>query len=429
MRIAMTHILGLLLTMSFAANAQQITPQSDARCGGAQSKAFINWSQFHFDACHTGYNPYEIILGAGNVGRLGLDWKYKALAGAIKSSPAVVDSVLYFGDTDFAYVYALDAWTGATDWFDFNQSQSVGSPAVAYGNVYYADGFGPISFITAVNAANGLVAWTVDTDIASDVTVASDTIYVASAHDGLQRGGNVYALRADTGGFLWQHVMADSDAVTPAVVDEMVYVQCINSPGIVTFCALDAHTGATVWQFSPGGRWSFYPAAVSNGTVYTGALETIATDSGFTVFSYLVALDTATGAVLWQHALAPTVRGPRGGFDLTTPAVADGVVYIGIAESGDDSYGYMYALNAQTGAFLWKYKTGGGVYSSAAVANGVVYFGSDDKNIYALDARTGALLWNYTTGAKVVSSPAVANGMLFIGSEDTYMYAFHLPDK
>ena len=74
-------------------------------------------------------------------------------------------------------------------------------------------------------------------------------------------------------------------------------------------------------------------------------------------------------------------------------------------------------------------ESGGGVYCSAAVANGVVYFGSDDKNIYALDARTGALLWNYTTGAKVVSSPAVANGMLFIGSEDTYMYAFHLPDK
>jgi len=429
MRIAIVRILGLLLIMSLAATAQQITPQSDARCGGTQSNAFINWSQFHFDACHTGHNPYEIILGPGNVGSLVLNWKYEALAGAIKSSPAVVDGVLYFGDTDFAYVYAVDAWTGATDWFDFNNSQFVGSPAVAYGNVYYADDFGGTSFVTALNAANGLLVWTVNSDVASDVTVANDTIYVASAHSGFQRGGNVYALRADTGGSLWQHLMADSDAVTPAVVNEMVYVQCIDSPGIVTFCALDAHTGATVWQFSPGGRWSFYPAAVSNGAVYAGALETIASDTGFTVLSYLDALDAATGAVLWQHALAPTLKGPRGAFDLTTPAVADGVVYIGIADSGDDSHGYMYAINAQTGAPLWKYKTGGGIYSSAAVANGVVYFGSDDKNIYALDARTGALLWNYTTGGKVVSSPAVANGMLFIGSEDTYMYAFHLPDK
>ena len=55
------------------------------------------------------------------------------------------------------------------------------------------------------------------------------------------------------------------------------------------------------------------------------------------------------------------------------------------------------------------------VYSSPAVANGVVYVGSDD-NVYALNARTGALLWSYTTGEYVVSSPAVANGVVYVGS-------------
>jgi outer membrane protein assembly factor BamB len=48
-------------------------------------------------------------------------------------------------------------------------------------------------------------------------------------------------------------------------------------------------------------------------------------------------------------------------------------------------------LNANTGAKLWQFTTGGPVYSSpAVVANGVVYVGSNDKNVYALKASTGA---------------------------------------
>jgi glucose dehydrogenase len=42
----------------------------------------------------------------------------------------------------------------------------------------------------------------------------------------------------------------------------------------------------------------------------------------------------------------------------------------------------------------WSYTTGGKVYSSPAVANGVVYVGSIDGNVYALNASTGALLWS-----------------------------------
>jgi uncharacterized repeat protein (TIGR01451 family) len=44
----------------------------------------------------------------------------------------------------------------------------------------------------------------------------------------------------------------------------------------------------------------------------------------------------------------------------------------------------VYALNAVTGAKIWNYKTGDYVESSPAVANGVVYVGSDDGNVYAL---------------------------------------------
>src|SRR5947199_3462940 len=63
----------------------------------------------------------------------------------------------------------------------------------------------------------------------------------------------------------------------------------------------------------------------------------------------------------------------------------------------------------------WSYVTGNGIfYSSPAVANGVVYIGSLDDTLYALDAGIGALKWSYSTGGSINSSPAVTNGIVYV---------------
>jgi outer membrane protein assembly factor BamB len=103
----------------------------------------------------------------------------------------------------------------------------------------------------------------------------------------------------------------------------------------------------------------------------------------------------------------------------SSPAVANGVVYFG----SDDIN--VYALNASTGAKLWSYAAGGVFFSSPAVANGVVYIGDQDHNLYALSASTGAKLWSYKTGGEVSSSPAVANGVVYVGSDDDNVYALN----
>jgi outer membrane protein assembly factor BamB len=99
----------------------------------------------------------------------------------------------------------------------------------------------------------------------------------------------------------------------------------------------------------------------------------------------------------------------------TSPAVANGVVYVGSASDYN-----LYALNARTGAKLWSFRTGDNVGSTPAIADGIVYFGSFDKNVYALNARTGAKLWSYATGAFVNSSPAVVGATVYVGSDGVY---------
>ncbi|MDD1687544.1 PQQ-binding-like beta-propeller repeat protein [Methanoregula sp.] len=72
---------------------------------------------------------------------------------------------------------------------------------------------------------------------------------------------------------------------------------------------------------------------------------------------------------------------------------------------------------------LWHFATGGFIYSSPTVADGIVYAGSDDKNLYAIDAVTGKEKWRFATGDWVDSSPAVANGIVYVGSNDKNLYA------
>ncbi len=143
--------------------------------------------------------------------------------------------------------------------------------------------------------------------------------------------------------------------------------------------------------------------AVADGVVYVGSGN-----------GDVYALDAATGAELWSYATS-SGAGKAGA---SSPAVADGVVYVG-SDSG------VYALSAATGAVLWN---GGPAFAAASptVANGVVYTGSAFRQIYALSAATGAVLWSYATGGAVASSPAVANGVVYTGSDDDNIYAFDL---
>ena len=67
---------------------------------------------------------------------------------------------------------------------------------------------------------------------------------------------------------------------------------------------------------------------------------------------------------------------------------------------------------------LWTATTSDWVQTSPAVANGVVYIGNNAGNVYAFEAGTGNLIWQspVSPGFAIGSSPTVANGVVYIAS-------------
>jgi hypothetical protein len=61
----------------------------------------------------------------------------------------------------------------------------------------------------------------------------------------------------------------------------------------------------------------------------------------------------------------------------------------------------------------WKFHTKGMIFSSPAVVGGVVYVGSNDRNLYAVDLSSGTQKWKFATKGRITSSPAVADGVVF----------------
>lgn len=145
------------------------------------------------------------------------------------------------------------------------------------------------------------------------------------------------------------------------------------------------------------------------------------------------ALDPDDGSLVWSRKVGP--GGLGGGVEFGT-ATDDQRVYVAEANtdrlpvtlSGTGPFagqtvtsGFWSALDPITGAILWQ--TPDPVDSKnpgfVTVANGVVYAGSaagSGGNMHALDADTGAVLWSFESGGSVFSAPAVVHGRLFWGS-------------
>ena len=164
---------------------------------------------------------------------------------------------------------------------------------------------------------------------------------------------------------------------------------------------------------------------VANGRVYT--IDTQAVVRAF---------DARTGAQVWEHEVGdPKER--RGGISLWTgeSTGAHGILFGGgvsfdngrlYATSG---LGDVQAIDAATGAQVWRVRPGGPLRGAPTIANDNVYVITQDNQLFALNPADGKVRWNAagtfeTSGVFGAAAPAAAQGTVVAGFSSGELSAY-----
>ncbi len=199
--------------------------------------------------------------------------------------------------------------------------------------------------------------------------------------------------------------------------------------------------GHVVWQQNTGGS-VFSAPVLANGTVYVGSTG-----------GNVLALDAATGAIRWKHAIGQF-------FNDSTPVVVGRVVFVA-AEStwilaldaisgkqlwatdthevikaaptyaGDmllvNASTTAFALDARTGVVRWRFHESGAGWpttAAPAVQGNLVYIvQGTNPVIYALNLSNGHKVWSYTVGERLISTPLVTGQDVIAGTYDGHVIA------
>ena len=141
------------------------------------------------------------------------------------------------------------------------------------------------------------------------------------------------------------------------------------------------------------------------GAVVTGAqwpeFHGYTTLSGYSNASPFAASNVGTLGVDWE--------GNSGIGDWSSPIVAwSPVLQKSVVYQGNRS-GLVTAYDVTTGAVLWQFKATLAVNSTPALSGRTLFFGSSDFNLYAVNADTGAFVCKVYLSGQVLSSPVVGD--------------------
>jgi outer membrane protein assembly factor BamB len=115
---------------------------------------------------------------------------------------------------------------------------------------------------------------------------------------------------------------------------------------------------------------------------------------------------STSGRYLW--------RVTAGYYVYSSPAVADGVVCFGSYD------GWFYGVSAASGRILWRVPTGGAISGAAVIVDGVAYVGSFSHRIIGVDVRSGRRVLTFPHGDYV---PVSGNGMRLLLNGFSRIYA------
>lgn len=320
-------------------------------------------------------------------------------------------------------INTANAATLGVKWMTYTGSEIVASPVVAWNAalrmtlVYIGNVDG---YFTAYDQANGLPVWSVDLggEIRSTALVENGSVWIAP-----DNAGQAYKLNAATGATLCSANVENTAetldaspviATPPGGVPTVYFAEndTGNYNGPIT--GITESDCAVQFSVTPepapgaGGTWDFLSYGVDaagTGLVFLGTADP---DGA------AYAINAVTGATVWRFQTynpPPGIYDVGAGLTVSPPGVngfADGVVYVA------NKAGYMYALDMGTGAQLWVYDFGAqtglnptGALDTAALTGDTLVFG-DDGGLWSLNAVTGAANWYHSFGAGGVVDGAPA---------------------
>ena len=336
-----------------------------------------------------------------------LAWKtYVPGGGRVGSGVTYGDGKVFPGSFQDQQI-AIDAKTGDVLWTTRTKTAMIFSGSYADGK--FVRGGTDDNTMYAFDADTGEVVWTYKPETSgyfcSGTAIAYGIVYVPN------KDGNIYAFNLTNGNLVWKYKGPGTMLFPgmPTVADGKVYVtsgqnaQYGDESGSSEFVCLDAFTGEALWKLKIEAYAPRESVAIAYGKLYLipgEVTEAVDSTSGseYTVQGHVWAIGSSTPQT--EYASWPMFR----------------------HDADRSSIGQGGPANL---SLLWKFPTGGAVYSSPSIVDDVVYFGSQDHNIYAVNAWNGAKIWNFTTQNTIESSPAVADGKVVTGGEDGYVYCLN----
>jgi eukaryotic-like serine/threonine-protein kinase len=214
---------------------------------------------------------------------------------------------------DTASPQAYDAATG-TKGVSYKTQEPYVMALSAVGGVLYA--LDALGILYAFQAATGTEIWhkpilSTDNPPGTGLTIDGGGIYLGTA------SGTLYKIDAASGRVLWTYQPGSGMESDPAVANGVVYVRDNNG----NLHAISAASRKPVWTRAATATGLYGPTVAGGRVYYTTALA-------------LQALDAKSGTPVWAFSV------PGNAELLSTPAVADGLVFIGCS---NDS---LYAVQA-----------------------------------------------------------------------------------
>ena len=377
----------------------------------AVAPIWADWPMYGHDEARSG-----VADGAGP-SILEVQWAVE-LGGRVDSSPAVSDGVVYVGTTE-GDVCAVDASTGAIIWRQGLGGPVTSSPCVAEGLVF----IGCVdTFAYALDAATGTVVWRQRLGgpvVASPAFHESNTYWASTP-------GRVVALRPADGSEVWTRNLQARVVASPCLGNGALYIGDMDG----TLHALRLGDGASVWEHNMWGPRGgprdriLAAAACADSVVFVGSQdmwhgEPVPSEAD--PDQHLRAVDADGGQARWTMKVRGSVMG--------SPAVFGGMLFAAANEGYPSSRASVYSIDAASGKARWRWppKKGapaGVMHAAPAIAGDLAYFADLDGTVHIFNAQTGAVVSLFTTGGPVYSSPAISDGRLFIGSGDGKLYCF-----